>query len=171
VAKIPLLDRRPKLPQLRMVEEQAAAASDQDPDSAGNDLVPYRVLDTSNRRVAAVVYLVGAVVAAGLVLQSELSLLWLTGVLPLLGIATYQFMAGRHMQIVDLEAIRIASDEAPFEVGHGSATLGFTGLSARPVWQVLVFESGPVPEHQALVTVNALTGEVTGTYAEAVEPA
>jgi hypothetical protein len=67
-----------------------------------------------------------------------------------------------------MAAIAIASDAAPFPVGHGSATLGFTGLTAKPVWQVLVFESGAAPRHQALVTVDALTGEVTGTYSEAV---
>lgn len=142
-----------------------------DSGSGEAELGPYRVLDTSNRRVAAVVYLVAALASAGLVVQSDLALMWLTAVLPLLGIAVYQFVAGRHIQVGDMEAINIASDTAPFVVGHGSATLGFTGPTAKPVWQVLVFESGLVPEHQALVTVDALTGEVTATYAEAVEPA
>jgi hypothetical protein len=37
------------------------------------------------------------------------------------------------------------------------------------VWEVLVFESGSMPDHQALLTVDALTGDVTGTYVEAVQ--
>ena len=139
------------------------------PDS--QDLAPYRVLDTTNRRAAGVVYLVGAAVAAGVVLATGISLMWLTAVLPLVAIAVYQFVAGRHLETSDMEAIDIAFDAAPFDVGHGSATLGFTGPTAKPVWQVLVFEAGPTPGHQALVTVDALTGEVTGTYAEAVPPA
>jgi hypothetical protein len=132
------------------------------------ELVPYRALDTTNRRVAAVVYLVAAAVAVGVVLATGIGLMWLTAVLPLVGIATFQLIGGRHLRTSDMEAIDIASEAAPFDVGHGSATLGFTGLTAKPVWQVLVFESGATPLHQALITVDALTGTVTGTYSEPV---
>jgi hypothetical protein len=143
-----------------------------DPDSrAGNATpVPHRMLDTTNRRAAGAVYLVAAVVASGVVVGSGVSLMWFTAVLPLLGIAAYQFVAGRHLEVADMEAIEIASGAVPFDVGHASATLGFKGFTAKPVWQVLVFESGPLPLHQALVTVDALTGTVTGSFVEAVEP-
>ena len=133
-----------------------------------SELVPFRPLDTTNRRVVAVVYLVAAGVAAGVVLATGISLMWITAVLPFLALAAFQFIGGRHLKTSDMEAIDIASKAAPFDVGHGSATLGFTGVTAKPVWQVLVFESGATPLHQALVTVDALTGEVTGTYSEAV---
>jgi hypothetical protein len=138
--------------------------------SEGTELVPHRALDTANRRAAGAVYLIGALIGAGLILATGISLMWLTAVLPLLGIAGYQFVAGRRIRTSDMEAIQIASDSAPFDVGHASATLGFTGLTAKPVWQVLAFEAGSAPRHQALVTVDALTGEVTGSFAEAVEP-
>ncbi len=154
-----------------MSEQPSSASSDNDSGSGEGELTPIRVIDTTNRRIAALIYLLAALIAAGLVGSTGISLMWLTGVLPLLGIAVYQFIAGRHMRITDMEAIRIGSAAAPFDVGHASATLGFSGLTASPVWQVLAFESGPAPEHQALVTVDGLTGEVTGTYAEAVEPA
>jgi hypothetical protein len=133
-------------------------------------LAPYRVLDTSNRRDAGIVYFVAAGLASVIVLAAGVSLMWLTAVLPLTLLGLYQVVAGGEMKVTDVEAITLGSDAAPFNVGHASATLGFTGLVARPIWQVLAFESGPAPGHQALVTVDAMTGEVTGTYAEAVEP-
>jgi hypothetical protein len=151
-----------------MTDGDAGKPSPFESDSAAGDLVPYRSLDTKNRRTAAAVYLVAAAVAATVVLATGISLMWLTAVLPLVAIATYQFIAGRRLQTSDMEAIALASDAAPFDVGHGSATLGFTGITAKPVWQVLLFEAGATPHHQALVTVDALTGEVTGTYAEPV---
>lgn len=153
-----------------MTGDIAGGEPHQESGAEGAVPVPHRVLDTANRRAAGAVYLIGALVAAGLIVATGISLMWLTGVLPLLGIAGYQFVAGRRIRTSDMEAIQIASDAAPFDVGHASATLGFTGLTATPVWQVLVFEAGSVPRHQALVTVNALTGEVTGSFAEVVEP-
>jgi hypothetical protein len=131
--------------------------------------VPHRVLDTANRRTAGAVYLIAAMLALGLIAATGTSLMWLTAVLPLLGIAGYQFVAGKHIRTTDMQAIQIASVAVPFDVGHASATLGFTGFMAKPVWQVLVFEAGSAPHHQALVTVDALSAEVTGSFAEAVE--
>jgi len=151
-----------------MSEQPPGASPESDSGSGEGELTPVRIIDTTNRRVAAAVYLAAALAAAWVVAMTGTNLMWLTGVLPLLGLAVYQFIAGRHMGTTDMEAIKIGSAAAPFDVGHASATLGFTGLSARPVWQVLAFESGSAPEHQALVTVDALTGQVTGTYAEAV---
>lgn len=140
-----------------------------DPDPLNGQFGPYRALDTSDRRVAAGVYLVSAVLAGVLVVVSGVDLMWLTVVLPLLLLAGYQTVAGKSMKVGDMEAIAIGSEKAPFEVGHGSATLGFAGLMARPVWQVLVFEAGAAPHHQALITVDAHTGSVGDTYAEAVD--
>ena len=73
------------------------------------------------------------------------------------------------MQVTDMAAIQGAADEVSFSVGHGSATLGYRGLRARPVWEVLVFGDGPAPRYQALVTIDAVSGEVTGIYEQAVE--
>jgi len=133
------------------------------------EIGPFRKLDTSDRRVAAVVYLVAAAGAAAVTSESGIDLMWLTVVLPLVVIGMYQIASGRPMAISDIESVKIASGAAPFDVGHASATLGFHGLLARPVWQVLAFESGGYPGHQALVTVDAYSGEVTGTFAQSVE--
>lgn len=94
--------------------------------------------------------------------------MWLTAVLPLVIAAGLHVAGGWRMAVKDIDAIRIASDHASFEVGHGSATLGFRGARAKPVWQVLVFADGPAPNRQALVTVDALSGDVRGSYEETV---
>ena len=141
-----------------------------DPDSDSDGLAPFRTLDTSNRRSAALVYFVVAAFAASLAIFAGVHLMWLTAVLPLIGIGAYHLAAGRSMKVSDMQAIALASDAAPFDVGHASATLGFVGPKARPIWQVLVFEAGATPNHQAMITVDALSSEVTASYSEAVEP-
>jgi len=142
----------------------STASNGQAPDPDG----PYRVLDTSTRRRASAVYVVVASLAVGLVVASGVNAMWLTAVAPLLGLAAIQFTGGWRMQVKDVEAIQIASDHASFPVGHGSATLGFRGLLAKPVWQVLVFADGAAPDTQALITVDALTSEILGVYEEPV---
>lgn len=132
-------------------------------------LSPNRNLDTADRRIAAVVYLIAAALGVVLVIVTGIDLMWLTAVLPLLFIAAYHLLTGRRLQVRDRDAISIASAAAGFDVGHASATLGFVGFTARPVWEVLAFESGATPRHQALLTVDGLSGEVTGNFSTPVE--
>ncbi len=131
-------------------------------------LVPYRHLDTAKRRRAGAAYLAMAAIAGVFAAVSGTSMLWLTASVPLTGIATYQFATGWKLQVRDLEAIRLAGEAAPFTFGHGSATLRFRGPLAKPVWQVLLFADGPAPDRRALVTIDGLTGDVTGVFEEAV---
>ncbi len=139
-----------------------------DPGPAGS-VTPYRKLDTAKRRRAGIVYLVMAGAAASLVVGTGVHAMWLTAVVPLVALAGYQFLGGWRLSVSDMEAIEIAGEAASFPFGHGSATLGFRGVLAKPVWQVLVFAAGPTPDRQALVTVDGLTGDVTGIYEEAVD--
>ena len=134
----------------------------------GDVIGPYRILDTSRRRRAGFVYLAIAAVCALIVLVINISAMWFTGVGALLMLAGYQFAGAWRMTVTDMEAIGIASNAASFAVGHGSATLGYKGVLAKPIWQVLVFSDTPSPDRQALVTVDALSGDVTGQYEEAV---
>ncbi len=146
-----------------MAEEPRAASGQSE------GLTPNRVLDTADRRVAAIVYLVAAVIGASFVFITTIGLMWLTAVVPLVLIAAYHLLTGRHLAVRDNEAISIATSVSGFDVGHASATLGFVGIAAKPVWEVLVFESGLAPRQQALVTVDGFTGEITGSFSEAVE--
>lgn len=150
-----------------MPDPETPQASASEP--VGADLAPYRVLDTSRRRRAGVVYVGLAAVCAAIVLVIDVSAMWFTGVGALLILAVYQFAGAWTMRVTDMEAIDIASNVASFTVGHGSATLGYRGVLAKPMWQVLVFSDTPSPDRQALVTVDALSGDVTGQYEEAVE--
>ena len=134
----------------------------------GDPAGPYRVLDTATRRRAAIVYIAVSVVAVVLIAVSGVGAMWITAVLPLVMLAAVHVAGGWRMRVKDIEAIGIASDKASFEVGHGSATLGFRGPLAKPVWQVLVFAAGPAPNRQALITVDALSGDVRGSYEEPV---
>jgi hypothetical protein len=140
-----------------------------DAQEGGDDTIrPYRVLDTAKRRRAGIVYIVMAVLAGVVATATQIQLLWLTAVGPLVVLAGYQFLGGWKMQVTDMEAIEKASDRVSFTTGHGSATLGYQGLRARPVWEVLVYGDGPAPQFQALVTIDAVSGDVTGTFEEAV---
>jgi len=137
-------------------------------EGGGGTIRPYRILDTAKRRRAGVVYIVMAVLAAAVVIATQIQLMWLTAVGSLLMLAGYQFLGGWKMQVTDMEAIEKASDRVSFATGHGSATLGYRGLRARPVWEVLVYGDGPAPQFQALVTIDAVSGEITGIYEEPV---
>lgn len=136
--------------------------------SGGEPVTPYRRLDTSKRRRAGVVYLVMAAFAASLVIVSGVDAMWITAVVLLVILGAYQFAAGWTLRVTDMEAIETAAGATSFGFGHASATLGFHGLLAKPVWQVLVFQDGPTPGYQALVTVDGLSRDVTGIYEEAV---
>ena len=134
-----------------------------------DDLGPYRKLDTAKRRRAAGVYLVMAAFAGWLAVVSGVDLMWVMAVAPLVALAMYQFAGGWRLTVSDMEAISLAGEAASFGFGHGSATLGYRGPLAKPVWQVLVFADGPSPDQQALVTIDGLSGEVTGIYEQAVD--
>ena len=130
---------------------------------------PYRTIDTRMRRRAGAIYLVMAFLASGLVIASGVELMWLTAVVPIAAIGIIHIATAWRMPVSDMDAIERAKMAASFQVGHGSATLGYRGPLAKPVWQVLVFSDTPSPDHQALVTVDAKTGEITGRYEESVE--
>lgn len=134
-----------------------------------NGLTPYRVLNTGQRARAGLVYVALAILAGTVAVAIDLSLLWITAVLPLAAIALIHLVASWRMPITDMQAIELASNEASFTMGHGSATLGYRGVLAKPVWQVLVFSDTPSPDREALVTVDAMTGKVTGHFEQDIE--
>ena len=70
--------------------ESAAGNNGQVGDPAG----PYRVLDTATRRQAAIVYLVVAAFAVGLIAVSGVGAMWITAVAPLMMLAALQLREG-----------------------------------------------------------------------------
>ena len=147
------------------VAEAAAIPEDLDSNVVGE----YHVPDTNRRRQAAVVYFVGAAVLAGLILAGALpSAMWWTAVGVLVAVGGYHLVAGWNLRVREGEALDIANRHVEFPVGHASASLGFTGWRARPVWNVLVFSADDPPTQRALARIDAVNATVVDTYAEPV---
>ena len=83
-------------------------------------------------------------------------------------IAGIHALAGWDLKVADGQALETANRAVEFCVGHASATVGFTGWLARPVWNVLVFSADEPPTQRGLVRVDGITGDVIETYAEAI---
>jgi hypothetical protein len=150
------------------VAEAAGVPDDLDSEVVG----PYAVPDTARRRRAGVVYFIAAAITALLMVTGLPSLMWATAVGALVVVGGYHFVAGWRLRIREGKALEIANREVGFAVGHASASLGFTGWRARPVWNVLVFSADEPPSQRGLVRVDALTARVVDSYTESVaEPA
>jgi hypothetical protein len=143
-----------------------AAAVPDDLDSNVDDL-EYTVPDTRRRRRAGAVYLVAAV-PVGILIASGLMPrpMWFTAAVVLLVVGVYHLVAGWRLVVRHREALRRSA--MPFPVGHASASLGFTGWRARPVWNVLVFSADDPPSQRGLVLVDGIDGHVRDRYVEDV---
>ena len=62
----------------------------------------------------------------------------------------------------------MANRSTDFAVGHASAVLGFDGLLARPIWNVLVFSADDPPSQRGLVRVDARAGSIIEQYVEPI---
>lgn len=164
-----MTERRPGLPAIE-VEAEVAAAAGMPEDLDANILGPYEVPDPLRRRRAGVVYLMGALIVGLGILAGLPDGMWIIAV-ALVVIGVYHVVAARHLEVRDSAALTTANKETDFAVGHASAVLGFDGVFARPVWNVLVFSADEPPTKRGLVRVDGLTGEVVETYTEAVPPA
>lgn len=161
-------DRRVELPPIEVSADVATAAGMPD-DLDANVLGPYEVPDPVRRRRAGVVYFVGAAVIGGGMAMGLPSGMWVMGVV-LVAIGMYHMAAGVRLRVRESEALTSANRATDFPVGHASAVLGFDGVLARPVWNVLVFSADEPPTQRGLVRVDGRSGDVVETYAEAVPP-
>jgi len=164
-----MTDRRPELPSIE-VPAAVADAAGMPEDLDANVLGPYEVPDPARRRRAGTVYFVAAVITTAGIAAGLPSGMWIA-VVVFLGIGGYHYAAGHHLAVKDHVALTIANTEMDFPVGHASAVLGFDGVMARPVWNVLVFSADDPPSRRGLVRVDGRSGEVVETYQEAVPPA
>jgi hypothetical protein len=152
----------------REVAEAAALPEDLDSEVVS----PHAVPDVARRRKAGIVYLIAAVVVAAAIVSLGLPhAMWITAVSVLVGIGVYHFVAGWRLRVREGVALEVAGGVVGFPVGHSSASLGFRGWRARPVWNVLVFSADEPPSQRALVRIDAVTGGVIDRYVEAVPEA
>jgi hypothetical protein len=146
------------------VAEAAALPEDLDSDV---DELEYTVPNTNRRRRSGFVYLAGAVIAGVLIAGGFLpEPMWWTTVAVMVGVGGYHFVGGWTLQVREMEALETANREVSFPVGHASASLGFSGWRARPVWNVLVFRADDPPSQRGLVRVDGINGSVVDRYVE-----
>ena len=142
-----------------------AEAVPEDLDAAQRE--PYTIPSTRRRRVAGVVHLVAAAIAAGSVaLGATPGLLAIAGLLVALG--AWCLAAAWPIRVLDPQALETAGGQVGFTVGHASAAVSFDGWRARPVWNVLVFSGDEPPTRRGLVRVDAVDGRVIEKYEEAI---
>lgn len=148
------------------VAESAGVPDDLDADAP----VEYFVPDTAQRRQAAYVYILAAAVGAGAALSGLGTGFWALTAGALV-IAVYHLVSGTTLEVRERRALEVANQATTFAVGHASATVGFEGWLARPVWNVLLFSADDPPTERALVRVDGSNGEVIDTYIEAIDAA
>ena len=85
--------------------------------------------------------------------------MWWTAVAVLVVVGAYHLIASWDLRVREGEALEVANRTVDFAVGHASASLGFTGWRARPVWNVLVFSADDPPSERALVMVDGISGD------------
>jgi len=164
-----MTDRRPELPKIEVDPDVAAHAGMPD-DLDANVLGPYEVPDPAQRRRSGIVYLVAALITViGIVLGLPSGMWIIVGVF--VAIAAYHMAGGAHLEVTDSRALTLATGAVGFPVGHASAVLGFDGVLARPIWNVLVFSADEPPSQRGLVRVDGRSGRVVETYTEEVGPA
>jgi hypothetical protein len=164
-----MTERRPELPKIEVSADTAAAAG-MPADLNANVLGPYEVPDPGRRRRAAIVYFAAAAVTAGGIAIGLPARMWImTAILALIGF--YHLAAGVHLRVREADALTTANQATGFPIGHASAVLGFDGVLARPVWNVLVFSADEPPSRRGLVRVDGRNGAVIETYTENVPPA
>ena len=122
-------------------------------------LGPYRFPSPTRRRTAANVYLAGSLLSVLGALADLAAGLWILSV----GFILLAFVHNRSAWPLDVdqeEALLGAGAAAPFTVGHASAALGFVGLRAVPVWNVILYSAEDPPDRRALVRLDAVTGDL-----------
>ncbi|MEA2003029.1 MAG: hypothetical protein U9N84_14230 [Actinomycetota bacterium] len=159
-------DRRPELPAIEIAADVAAAAGMPD-DLDANVLGPYEVPDPARRRRAGAVYFLGAAIIAGGIVAGLPTGMWVMATI-LVAIGVYHLAAGHHLGVKDAAALTAANRATKFPVGHASAVLGFDGILARPVWNVLVFSADEPPSQRGLVRIDGKSGEIIETYVEEI---
>lgn len=113
---------------------------------------PYRFPDPARRLVPAAIYLATAILVA-IVIHPVPAIL-------LVAVAVWHGISAWTLSIDQTKALAAAASAVDFSVGHASAAVGFHGLRARPRWSVILYSASEPPDYRALVTIDAITGDV-----------
>ncbi len=138
------------------------------PDDLDSGVVgPYRFPSPRRRRLAAVIYLIGAALAAWAAV-ALVSGYWMMAA-GLLVLALYHWISAWELVVEQEQALDEAARVVDFSVGHVSAAVGFEGWRSRPVWNVIVYSAAEPPDRRALVRFDAQTARrLDDVYEEAL---
>ena len=133
---------------------------------------PYKFPDNSRRRIPGVLYLaIGvAMILMWVLLHDQDSVLLNRGVfvggilIALVGL--FSISSGWRMKVDEKIALRNATREVGFAVGHASAQQVWRGVRSRPTWRVLCYSSEQPPQQRALVLVDAMSGKIVERLVE-----
>lgn len=148
------------------VPDHVAAEAGLPEDLDSTRLGPYSVPDSRRRARAGLFYLGGAALVVIGIIAGRLpaGMWWAVGLLLVIGGLS---LAGAwRIQVDERQALAVAAPLVPFAVGHAGATVSFVGWRARPTWNVLLFSADEPPTQRGLVRVDAVSGEVRGTWVE-----
>jgi hypothetical protein len=126
---------------------------------------PYKVPDNRKRRIAAAGYVVAALACGAGAATSGNGGLLAAAVLFAL-VAAYHLAAAWPLELDETGALAASAAAAGFPVGHAAAQLAWRGLRSRPVWRVLLYSADEPPSKRGLVELDAVNGEIIGTYTE-----
>ena len=159
--------RSRKLPGTKGIEvpEEVAEAEGLPEDLDASILGPYTGPSLTRRRRAGAYYFGGAaLLALGILAGLPAGMWFMVGGLVAIGL--YHFAAAFDLAVSDTEALSIANQATDFPVGHASASVGFEGWRARPVWNILVFSAEDPPAKRGLVRVDGVSREVRDVLVE-----
>lgn len=152
------------------VPRDVADAEGMPEDLDANVVGPYRFPDPRRRRIAAWLYLAGAVILVGLAVTVA-PLYWVMAVI-MLALAAWHLAAAWPLEIQQERALELAAAAAPFAVGHASAAVTFHGVRSRPRWSVILYSADDPPSQRSLIQLDGVTGEpVDDVYTEDVPEA
>lgn len=150
------------------ISEEVARAARMPDDLDATQREPYTIPSTRRRRIAAVVYLVAALLAAlSVTAGTPAGMLVTAAALVLLSL--WHAAAAWRIDVLDPAALEAANRATGFAVGHASAAVGFDGWRSRPIWNVLVFSADEPPSRRGLVRVDAVKGGVVEKYEERIQ--
>lgn len=136
------------------IERDVADAVAIEEELDANAVGPYRFPDPIRRRIGAAVYTALALIVA-LVIDPLPALL-------LLVLAAWHLFSAWPLRVEQEDALARAAPAVDFPIGHASAAVSFHGVRARPRWSVILYSATEPPDQRALVTIDAVTGDVIG---------
>jgi len=133
---------------------------------------PYKFPDNSRRRIPGYMYMaIGALMIVAWIVKRDSDAVLvnrglLIGGITIAAFGMFSISSGWRMKIDEKIALRNATQEVGFAVGHASAQQVWRGLRSRPTWRVLCYSSEQPPLQRALVLVDAVDGSIVECLVE-----